>query len=140
MDEETKMGLMPIIFTALSIFVAAAVVILLVSYILYKLRPEKKPYIEIPAEKIRVEAPKPYYAVPVYETPVRKPVQKPVAKQKIRYNDINRFEVLNQQKPRYMQSNEARTFTTIRESIPQKSIYEYYSNGYNESGFRTAGL
>lgn len=133
------MGLMPIIFTALSIFVAATVIILIVSYVMYKLRPKQKPYIEIKAEKAPAEIRKPYYSVPVYEHPVHKAPQKQPAKQRIRYNNVNRFEVLNQQKPRYMQTNETRTFAATREIAAEKNIFEYYSDGF-EGGFKTVTL
>jgi|GEM_PF-5422052 len=130
------MGLMPIIFTALVIFIISSAVILLISYILYKIRPKQKPYIEISTQKPAAEVKKPYYTIPVYEQPVRKPVQRSVNRKPIRYSDVNRFEVLNQQKPRYMQSTEVRSFTAARD-IPQQNIYAYYSNGYNDQEFRT---
>lgn len=133
------MGLMPIIFTALTIFIVSTAVILLISYIMYKMKPSNKPYLEIKKDKPVLNPPKSYYAVPVYTASPRK-TRTPAPRPKIRYNDVNRFEVLNQPKPVYMQSSEARPFIAEKQNLPSKNIYEFYSNDFNEGNFRAVTL
>lgn len=136
---ENKMGLMPIILTALGIFITIAGTVLLISFIFYKLKPQKKPYIEIRNEKPRV-AQKTYYTVPVYETPVKTKDYRPAAKQSIRYSKETRFEVLNEQRPRYMQNAEAKMFTMDNRNYLGKNVYDFYSDEFNEGRFNTVAI
>lgn len=113
------MGLLPIIYTALTIFTIGLTVILVISYILYRLNPNhKKPYTSKVQNKNSRENLTPVYSpiplsedVHIYNQPKRK------NRENYRQPGKNRFEVLNNFNRNYYQLDKT-TPRTFNNSTP----------------------
>ncbi|MGE5456905.1 MAG: hypothetical protein ACM3RX_00975 [Methanococcaceae archaeon] len=135
-----KMGLMPMIFTAITIFASAVFILILVSYISYKIKPNKNlPYSKVQQPALQVAAPylvqKNFIAEsPVYSIPTPRPQapeQRHISYVPVR--NVPRFQVMqSENQAAYINFNQAKTinFPRYTESKGQAdyNIFHNYSN------------
>ncbi len=137
------MGLLPIIFTALTIFTICIVAIFSISYIIYKLKTPRKHRTtqQIPRESFSfaTETVLPSYNfIQEFEEPILVPEQRYV-RQTPRPRNINRYEILNGYRSTPSYQSEKKYFNTLPSNRNSQDIFSNYSN-YNSLDFKAVRL
>ncbi len=137
------MGLLPIIFTALTIFTICIVAIFSISYIIYKLKTPRKHRAsqQIPAESFSfaTETVLPSYNfIQEFEEPILVPEQR-YFRQTPKPRNINRYEILNGYRSTPSYQNENKYFNSLPLNRNSHDIFSNYSN-YNSIDFKAVRL